>query len=65
MVLSRLEFSTVQQLSRRHNLLLFGDLQCSSQVGSISRFRIFHYYVPMSGASLGFKGQRYRIRKVE
>ncbi|MDC0165980.1 PfkB family carbohydrate kinase, partial [Synechococcus sp. AH-558-M21] len=28
----------VQQLAQRHRLLLFGDLQCSSQVGSISRF---------------------------
>ena len=36
----------VQQLSQRHGLLLFGDLQCSSQVGSISRFRDFSLLCP-------------------
>ncbi|WP_255439845.1 PfkB family carbohydrate kinase [Synechococcus sp. PROS-9-1] len=36
----------VQQLSQRYGLLLFGDLQCSSQVGSISRFRDFSLLCP-------------------
>jgi bifunctional ADP-heptose synthase (sugar kinase/adenylyltransferase) len=36
----------VQQLARRHGLLLFGDLQCSSQVGSISRFQNFSLLCP-------------------
>jgi rfaE bifunctional protein kinase chain/domain len=33
-------------LSRDHNLLLFGDLQCSSQVGNISRFKHFSLICP-------------------
>jgi bifunctional ADP-heptose synthase (sugar kinase/adenylyltransferase) len=33
--------AVVQELARRHGLLLFGDLQCSSQVGSITRFQHF------------------------
>ena len=36
----------VQQLARRHGLLLFADLQCSSQVGSISRFKNFSLLCP-------------------
>lgn len=36
----------VQQLAQRHGLQLFGDLQCSSQVGSISRFRNFSLLCP-------------------
>ena len=32
----------VQRLAQRHNLLFFGDLQCSSQVGTISCFQTFH-----------------------
>lgn len=35
-----------QQLAERHGLLLFGDLQCSSQVGSISRFQNFSLLCP-------------------
>jgi rfaE bifunctional protein kinase chain/domain len=36
----------VTKLARRHNLLLFGDLQCSSQVGSITRFKNFSLLCP-------------------
>ena len=36
----------VQQLSQRHDLMLFGDLQCSSQVGSIKRFQNFSLLCP-------------------
>lgn len=31
----------VQQLAEKHKLMLFGDLQCSSQVGSVTRFQHF------------------------
>ncbi|WP_413744847.1 PfkB family carbohydrate kinase [Synechococcus sp. MIT S9451] len=36
----------VQSLARRYKLLLFGDLQCSSQVGSITRFQNFSLLCP-------------------
>jgi len=36
----------VQALALRHGLLLFGDLQCSSQVGSITRFQRFSLLCP-------------------
>ena len=36
----------VHQLAEKHNLLLFGDLQCSSQVGSITRFKNFSLLCP-------------------
>ena len=36
----------VHQLAAQHNLLLFGDLQCSSQVGSITRFENFSLLCP-------------------
>jgi rfaE bifunctional protein kinase chain/domain len=36
----------VQRLAERHGLLLFGDLQCSSQVGSITRFERFSLLCP-------------------
>ena len=38
--------AVVQELARRYGLLLFGDLQCSSQVGSISRFQNFSLLSP-------------------
>jgi rfaE bifunctional protein kinase chain/domain len=38
--------AVVQDLARRHGLLLFGDLQCSSQVGSITRFQHFSLLCP-------------------
>jgi len=36
----------VHQLAKQHNLLLFGDLQCSSQVGSVTRFEKFSLLCP-------------------
>ncbi len=36
----------VQRLAKRYGLLLFGDLQCSSQVGSITRFQNFSLLCP-------------------
>tara|TARA_Y100001954_G_C15820651_1_gene609802 strand:+ start:3322 stop:4806 length:1485 start_codon:yes stop_codon:yes gene_type:complete len=36
----------VHQLAEQHNLLLFGDLQCSSQVGSVTRFQKFSLLCP-------------------
>ncbi len=36
----------VQALAQQHGLLLFGDLQCSSQVGSITRFKQFSLLCP-------------------
>ncbi len=38
--------AVVQELARRHELLLFGDLQCSSQVGLITRFQNFSLLSP-------------------
>jgi len=38
--------AVVQELAQRYGLLLFGDLQCSSQVGSISRFQDFSLLCP-------------------
>ena len=36
----------VKELSNKYNLRLFGDLQCSSQVGSVSKFRGFSLLCP-------------------
>ena len=36
----------VQKLARQHKLMLFGDLQCSSQVGSVTRFEGFSLLCP-------------------
>lgn len=36
----------VQELAERHGLMLFGDLQCSSQVGSIAKFEDFSLLCP-------------------
>ena len=36
----------MQALAQQHSLLLFGDLQCSSQVGSITRFKGFSLLCP-------------------
>jgi len=38
--------AAAQELAKRHGLLLFGDLQCSSQVGSITRFQNFSLLSP-------------------
>lgn len=34
------------KVSRKHNIPLFGDLQCSSQVGNIAKFQHFHLICP-------------------
>ena len=36
----------VHELAEKHELLLFGDLQCSSQVGAITRFKKFSLLCP-------------------
>ena len=38
--------SAIQSLAKSYDLMLFGDLQCSSQVGSISRFQGFSLLCP-------------------
>ena len=38
--------SAIQSLAKSYDLMLFGDLQCSSQVGSISRFQSFSLLCP-------------------
>ena len=37
----------IYEISEERDLLLFGDLQCSSQVGSVLRYKNFHYYAQM------------------
>ena len=37
---------TITELSQKHNLLIFGDLQCSSQVGNVSKFKNFDLLCP-------------------
>lgn len=37
---------TITELSKKHNLLIFGDLQCSSQVGNVSKFKNFDLLCP-------------------
>ena len=47
MAWSRLGFlEVVHQLAEQHSLLLFGDLQCSSQVGVVTRFENFSLLCP-------------------
>jgi len=36
----------VTKISQDHNLPLFGDLQCSSQIGNVSKFRDFQLLCP-------------------
>ncbi len=36
----------VQEMAIKYNLLLFGDLQCSSQVGTVTRFKNFSLLCP-------------------
>ena len=38
--------AAIQSLAQKHDLLLFGDLQCSSQVGSVTRFEGFSLLCP-------------------
>jgi rfaE bifunctional protein kinase chain/domain len=37
---------TITELSAKHSLLIFGDLQCSSQVGNVSKFKNFDLICP-------------------
>ncbi len=37
---------TVAAVADRHQLLVFGDLQCSSQVGNVAKFKNFHLLCP-------------------
>ena len=37
---------TITELSSKHSLLVFGDLQCSSQVGNVSKFKNFDLICP-------------------
>jgi len=37
---------TINELAIKHHLLLFGDLQCSSQVGNVSKFENFNLLCP-------------------
>jgi rfaE bifunctional protein kinase chain/domain len=37
---------TIIELSAKHSLLIFGDLQCSSQVGNVSKFKNFDLICP-------------------
>jgi bifunctional ADP-heptose synthase (sugar kinase/adenylyltransferase) len=37
---------TVTELSEKHQLMVFGDLQCSSQVGNVSKFKNFDLICP-------------------
>mgnify|MGYP001245196894 CR=1 FL=1 len=37
---------TVEKLTRKYDLLLFGDIQCSSQIGSITKFKNFTLLSP-------------------
>jgi len=36
----------VQIVAKKHNLMLFGDLQCSSQVGAVTKFKEFALLCP-------------------
>jgi len=36
----------ILELAKRHHLKLFGDLQCSSQIGNIGKFKNFHLLTP-------------------
>ena len=36
----------IREQAKKHHLKIFGDLQCSSQVGNISKFKNFHLICP-------------------
>ena len=38
--------ATITELVAKHSLLVFGDLQCSSQVGNVSKFKDFELICP-------------------
>jgi rfaE bifunctional protein kinase chain/domain len=37
---------TISELAKKHSLLVFGDLQCSSQIGNVSKFKNFDLICP-------------------
>lgn len=39
-------FSEISQLARKNNFLIFADLQCSSQMGDVSKFKGVHLITP-------------------
>ncbi len=45
-VITEKVLAKIVQISKSHNILIFGDLQCSSQVGSISKFKEFSLLCP-------------------
>ena len=45
-VITSLILEKIKELSIKYNLMLFGDLQCSSQVGDIRQFKNFHLLCP-------------------
>ena len=45
-VITRRIIEALEQATRRYDLPLFGDLQCSSQIGNISKFRHFQLLCP-------------------
>ncbi|MFC1665007.1 PfkB family carbohydrate kinase [Pseudomonadota bacterium] len=45
MITSRV-LKSIQELAERHNVPLFGDLQCSSQIGNLLKFRNFDLLCP-------------------
>ena len=45
-VITKKIINKIQELAKKYNLLLFGDLQCSSQVGSITKFKNFSFLSP-------------------
>lgn len=36
----------IRQIAEKHRIMLFGDLQCSSQVGAVTQFQNFHLICP-------------------
>jgi rfaE bifunctional protein kinase chain/domain len=45
-VITPLILETITELSSKHSLMVFGDLQCSSQVGNVSKFKNFDLICP-------------------
>ena len=45
-VITKLIIKKIKEMSKKYNLKLFGDLQCSSQVGNITKFKNFSLLCP-------------------
>ena len=43
-VITKKIIKTIHELAIKYKLFLFGDLQCSSQIGSILKFQILAYF---------------------